>query len=272
MEEVQTNSSASSQRSILTSLDEAERKASMLTIQHGWDAIKRFSETDQTKANHKIIETAMQYADSRPRLDGSFMQGENSMRKAGRKVDLLDVVRDSRIFIAGAQNHLQHINFERVVDIAEMTSQGTTIDDLRRYVACTQSVMKELQESVVNLRASNDLAKRKTCVQLTTRRKTGMMNEFCPLTPRCESTPKKIGALSGKDQEEASLVDSLRKISMNELSEITANCVREAARKKCVEETSQDVPMENDEAVRSTFPDQLTGSVEIVARHLDYEI
>nr|CCA15203.1 AlNc14C9G1168 [Albugo laibachii Nc14] len=270
LEEEQTKSPATSQTKILTTLDEAERKASMEKIQRGWDSIKMFAEADWNKDGQKIIEISTEYADCRPRLNGSSMQKNNCLGVVDRKTDLPDLVGEFKNFIATAQTYLKHVDFEGFVKLADVTSEGSTINDLRRYASCTKIIMEQLQAAVVKVKSNNDLDKRETCIRLATRPTTGMINKLCPLAPQDVLTPQKLVLSTQKDQDEASLVDSLKKITMNQLSEITANCVREAARKNRAADSSQEVIMQLQDS-RPADSDHIGEIDGIVARRLDYD-
>lgn len=186
-----------------------------------WTAINDVLSSPTYAKIQSILATTVQHSAEQPVLVATAIRSDPAR---GDAVDLLDVVKNAEALVRIAQRHVHPSDGSQ-----ETTNDTTTriLESSREQIAALHAMVQRLQALLADVQDANDRSAREQYIHMATAsnkdampRSSDRRVSLCPLTP------------AQLLQQEHHLVQSLKKVSMKELTALAAESVRRSNQRK----------------------------------------
>ncbi|KAF1330879.1 hypothetical protein FI667_g4915, partial [Globisporangium splendens] len=273
--EEQSRLDATGTQDLYSHMGETQRSAKIDNVQRAWTSINEMLKSATWTRIQSVLDTTAQYNDDQPVLSAAALRpAHQASLDPNGSVNLTDVVVNTQEWIQMARHRIQQqstIHKSGEEDEQHDASRiAAVLASSSRHIASLQTMIHQLQRGLSQIQAANEVAARNQYIQLasSTLEPNALDAKEAPSTavkyPRLKLCPLTPAELL---QQENKLVHSLKKVSMEELTDLAADSVRRSNQKREHESLSSgDKKM--DVARQQTPPavDDLTG----VIRKLEY--
>lgn len=256
--QAQSELDASVDRAMFSQVADAQRTTQSTNTNTSWRVTQEILTSAGFQSSQTVLDTALQHHGDQPVLDGRQLRPQRSFSDRAGAVNLSDIVRNADALI-----QLTRARLSQQESLLQLTSQDQNrMDTISResnaYVATLVSALQQLREQLIEVKRSNELATRDLCIEMAANNlHDGQLSlSLCPPTP------------ADKMLQESDLLQSLKKCSMNDLSEMAAQSVRKTNKRKSLE-----IPMLEDvsrDDVASAKPE--SAEENSVFRRLHYDL
>lgn len=204
---------------------ETRRSTNLQNLESAWSVIDDTLKSPVYTKIQSVLGTAVQYSTEPPILAAGDIRPSSAAQGRSELVDLSDVMKSTEALVDMVRSRV------RVGDLDNLNQSqaGSVLESSNRHIRVLRSMVLQLQQLVAQIKEANELDARDRYIQMTanetgegkleSRTPTRQVN-LCPLTP------------AQIRQQESHLVQSLKKVSMEELTALAAESVRRSNQRK----------------------------------------
>lgn len=217
-------------RSLHSLVDESRRVTSLENLEAAWSVLDDVLKGATYAKSQSVLSTVAQYDAAPPVLAAAAIRPlQSAVEGRSDTVDLSDVVRATETLLNRVRCRVQGSE----LDALHQSEAASVLESSHRHVASLRSMVLQLQHTVAQITESNDVEAQSRYIRRTAGSDESVARGrpvgLCPLTP-------------AQLQHEHRLVQSLEKVSMGELTALTAESVRRSnqQKKSRLDDTNQD--------------------------------
>lgn len=231
--EAQALLDANINRDVFSQVRATQRSQKLQTLGSAWESIRQLTDSDAYTRTKTVLATAIQHSEAEPELTRAMMQPDGPISNHKNSSNLSDVIRDADAFIQTVRNRIAQAKTSRFVELHTSPQSSSLVDASTQHIARLSSMVQHVQLLLARIKESNDEDARLLYLELAgavpeSDMVTTSTMKLCPPTPALPP------------HEEAKLANSLKKISMSELSGIAADSARRAKQLKREEQLQID--------------------------------
>lgn len=209
-------------------MGESRRSTKIQNLEVAWTCINDVLKSPVYARIQSVLDTAVQYNDEQPILATENLQSNQATRGQQDNVDLSDVVKSTKTLIRMVRDRVEHGGVHEIGETQDTSRLRTS----SQHVAALHSLVLKLQQLLSQMKDANEHQMRDQYIRIATTTTgdtfgsatklsaSGHQFKLCPLTP------------AQLLEQENHLVQSLKKVSMRELTALAAESVRRSNQRR----------------------------------------
>lgn len=215
-------------RDFYSHMGENQRSTKMQNLELAWTCIDDILKNPAYARIKSVLDTAAQYNDEQPVLAAENLQLNQALREGRGNIALSDVVYSTETLIRMAWDRVQRGGVNEV----EGDRNASLYNSSSQYLAVLRTMVLQLQQLLSQMKDANEIQARDQYIRMATATTNDSFGSATKLSASnqqfklCPLTPAQLL------EQEHHLVQSLKKVSMKELTALAAESVRRSNQRK----------------------------------------